>query len=92
MKRYAIIDENNMCIGNAQAPSEINADNYIELKDGEVVGPGYIWNGETWKYGELPMPETPEHTQLDRMEEKIDTLVNGTTNENTEAINALFGE
>lgn len=36
-------------------------------------------------------PVEPEFTQLDRMEEKIDTLVSGTTVENTEALNALFG-
>ena len=36
-------------------------------------------------------PVEPEPSQLDRMEEKIDTLVNGTTNENTEAINAFLG-
>jgi len=71
MKRYAIIDENNMCVGNARTPSEIKADNYIELKDGEVVELGYIWNGETWEEGEMPAPSDPQPTQLDRIEAAV---------------------
>lgn len=73
MKQYAIIDENNMCVGCAQSPSEIKADNYIELKDGEEVVEGYIWNGETWEKGTLPIQEQPltEKEQI-----AIDTALN----------------
>lgn len=49
-------------------------------------------NGMTIEYdANEPEEETPQHSQLDRMEEKIDTLVSGTTSENTEAINAFLG-
>lgn len=36
-------------------------------------------------------PETPEPTQLDRIEEQVNAIANGTTSENTEAIDALLG-
>lgn len=76
----------------------------IETK--EVEENGVIYIIETYKSDitgkesvvEYPKPSDepvepvePEPSQLDRMEEKLDTLVSGTTNENTEAINALLG-
>ena len=36
-------------------------------------------------------PVEPEPTQLDRIEEQVNTIANGTTSENTDAIDALLG-
>lgn len=60
MKRYAVINDKNICTNYAETSSEIIADNYIELKDGEVVEIGYIWDGEKWNEPvSEPVPEQP---------------------------------
>lgn len=88
---YAQLDEENVCCGVSQLSGEVIADNMVRLysMDTTVIGKKY----EDGEWVEVPMPEPvdPEPTQLDRMEDKIDTLVNGTTSENTEAINAFLG-
>lgn len=43
------------------------------------------------KPSEEPVPVDPEPTQLDRIEEQVNNIANGTTAENTEAINAFLG-
>ena len=63
MRHYAVINENNICVGKAETTSEIIEDNYIELENGEVVEIGYIWDGENWEEGTPPEPETPSPTE-----------------------------
>jgi hypothetical protein len=38
-----------------------------------------------------PEPEVPQPTQVDRIEETVNSIASGTTAENTDAINALLG-
>ena len=89
MKYYAIINEENICTGFASAPSKINADNYIEIPSLPAPMDKKYENGE---WVEVEQEEAiPEPTQLDRIEEQVKAIANGTTAENTDAINALLG-
>ncbi len=60
----------------------------IECDDNVILG--MIYNEETGEFTEY-IPPAPVPTQLDRIEEQINSIANGTTAENTEAIDALLG-
>jgi hypothetical protein len=86
---YVEIDENGIPFSRLMTPDEIISDTMIPVTE------DFDWTSKKYFDGDwvdyIPEPVEPETTQLDRMEEKIDTLVSGTTSENTEAINAFLG-
>lgn len=60
---------------------------YVDENGNEVIR-GVI---ECTYVEESEEPIAPEPTQLDRIEETVNSIASGTTAENTEAINALLG-
>ena len=75
---YALIDEQNRCCGFAESSNEIVADDYILIEKTGSVNMWDVWNGETWEEGTPPEPETPEPTQLDRIENNLALLTEDT--------------
>lgn len=74
------------------------------IKTEEITIKGVVYIVETYSDGEResvvkypktepvdPEPIEPEPSQLDRIEEQVNAIANGTTSENTDAINALLG-
>ncbi len=68
MRKYAILDENNICNATLITAGEIAADNYIEVDVNEEVAGKRYENGE-WVEEETKVYEEP--TQLDRIEEAV---------------------
>lgn len=91
MKHYAQLNEENICVGVSQLSGKVDVENMIELEtpDASLLGMKYE-NGEWINCEPDPEPE-PKPSQLDRIEEAVNHIAQGTTVENTEAINALLG-
>lgn len=69
MKKYAQLDENNICFATANLRDNITTpDSWIPVNDDAVLGKHY--NNGVWE--ELPQPE-PEPSQLDRIETLLNT-------------------
>ena len=92
MPRYAQINlETGLVDGDSHLSGEVNEPNMIPVADDfDLTNKKYV-NGEWVEYTPEPIPEPePEPTQLDRIEETVNSIANG-QNENTEAIDALLG-
>lgn len=70
MKKYAQLNENNICFATANLRDDITVpDSWIVINDGEnVLGKHY--NNGVWE--DVPQPE-PEPSQLDRIETLLNT-------------------
>ena len=67
MKKYAQIDDNNICIATANIRDEVIApESWIPITDDSIIGKRY--NNGFWE--DVPQPE-PEPTQLDKIEEQV---------------------
>ena len=89
LKHIATLNEENICsyVVTGNYPDDIALkENQLFVTSPDVLGMKY----ENGKWVEVE-PVAPEPTQLDRIEEQVNTIASGTTSENTEAINALFG-
>ena len=70
---YAQIDENNICVAVSRLKSVVTADNIIRLATFDTSLLGKKYNNGAWEdVPQSPEPE-PEPTQLDRIEEKVNT-------------------
>ena len=67
MKKYAQIDDNNICIATANIRDEVIAlESWIPVNDDTIIGKRY--NNGVWEEGPQPEPEPlsmPEQTILD---------------------------
>lgn len=94
--RYIDINEEGCVVGAKAVPTENSIDTegmaVPEMPTDAIYSLYYSEEqGLYWvKVGEFE-PETPEPTQLDRIEETVNSIASGTTAENTEAIDALLG-
>lgn len=70
MSRYAIVDDNGVCCGDAYTSGTIK-DNYYILVDADFDPTNKKWNGTSWESYTPPEPPEPEPTQLDRMEAQL---------------------
>ena len=89
---YAEINEDNVCVGIASSTTEPDKapTNWVEIPNYDASYITKIYIDGVWEEPE-PMPEpVPEPTQLDRIEEAVNSIASG-QNENTEAIDALLG-
>lgn len=71
-------------------PPDIKGNPVTAIECDETVEIGMIYNEETGEFAEY-IPPMPIPSQLDRIEEQVNSIVSGTTAENTEAINAFLG-
>ena len=67
---YAQIDESNICIAVSDLSGPVTADNMLRLETYDISLLGKKYNNGVW--ADMPQPE-PEPTQLDRIEDKLNT-------------------
>lgn len=77
---YAQIDGNNVCVGVSQLPSEIIADNMIQIDSYDTSLLRKIWQDGTWienpEPEPTPVPEDPP-TTTDELKELMLDLMEG---------------